>query len=46
MLAAGEPPASVGSAIAAMQAMFRGERVDLAAAPVALDALPAFDQAV
>lgn len=41
-----EPPASIRSAIVGMQAMLRGESVDLGQVPVALEALPEFDQAV
>lgn len=41
-----EPPAAIGTAIAAIQALLRGERVDLSHVPVALDTLPEFDQAV
>jgi methylated-DNA-[protein]-cysteine S-methyltransferase len=46
MITVGEPPIAVRLAIAGMQAMLRGECVDLAAVPVAFAAHAAFDQEV
>ncbi|MGD9740981.1 MAG: methylated-DNA--[protein]-cysteine S-methyltransferase [Geminicoccaceae bacterium] len=43
---AGEPSASIRSAIAGMQALLRGDRTDLSLVPLALEALPDLDQAV
>jgi methylated-DNA-[protein]-cysteine S-methyltransferase len=43
---AAEPAPSIRAVIAAIQAMLRGERVDLSDVPVALEALPEFDRAV